>query len=301
MRSDCPACGGLLRGWKSAWSGEPGGGKVPLLKCVECGSGVTAAPAPAEAHETGAYAGTPRLAGLAAPVLAAFDRQRLGLLGLAPPARIVDAGAGRGRFVAAARAAGFDAIGIEPSRRGVEAAREVYGVELQATTIEDAQVEDANAVTLWHVLEHLDDPAAALGRVGSWLRPGGVLLVGVPNLLSLQARLSRSRWFHLDLPRHRTHFTPQGLAALLDRTGFEIARTTHVLAEHNAWGMWQSLVPTREPSYAYHLLKRNAPARPAPLAITAAALPFAPVAAAAEVAAGLARRGGTIAVSARRR
>jgi hypothetical protein len=65
--------------------------------------------------------------------------------------------------------------------------------------------------------------------------------------------------------------------------------------------MWQSLVPTREPSYAYHLLKRNIEPRPAPLAATAAALPLAPLAAAAEVAAGLARRGGTIAVTAERR
>ena len=300
--SDCPACGGLLKGWKSGLAGEPGGERVPMRKCVACGSAVTAAPAPAEVHETGAYAtSSPRLAGAAAPLLAAFDRQRLALLGLSPPARIADAGAGRGRFVAAARAAGFEATGIEPSARGVAAARDTYGVALQAATIEDARVDTVDGVTLWHVLEHLDDPAAALWRVSSWLAPGGVVLVGVPNLASLQASLARSRWFHLDLPRHRVHFTPPGITALLERTGFEVEAVHHVLAEHNPWGLWQSLVPTRPPSYAYHLLKRSVPPRPLPLAVTAAALPLIPVAAAAELAAGLAGRGGTIAVRARLR
>jgi SAM-dependent methyltransferase len=301
----CPACGGLLRGWRAARSGEPDGGRIQVLRCVACGSGATAAAAPAEAHETGAYApGSPRLARTAAPVLAAFDRQRLALLrraGVAPGARVIDAGAGRGRFVAAARAAGYDAHGIEPSRRGVEAARAAYGIELEATTIADAAPGPADAVALWHVLEHLDDPGAALDHVAGWLRPGGVVLVGVPNLASLQARLSGGRWFHLDLPRHRTHFTPEGLDALLRAHGFTPEAARHVLAEHNPYGMWQSLVPTREPSYAYHLLKRNVPVRAVPLATTVAALPLVPVAAAAEVAAGLAKRGGTIAVTARRR
>lgn len=276
-----------------------------MLRCTGCGSGVTAAAAPPGAHDSGAYATTsPRLSRVAAPVLAAFDRQRLSLLrraGVAPPARIVDAGAGRGRFVAAARRAGYDAVGVEPSRRGVTAAREAYGVDLVAAGIGDAPVDRADAVALWHVLEHLDDPAAALARIGGWLPPGGVLLVGVPNLASVQARLARSRWFHLDLPRHRVHFTPAGLDALLDRSGFDVVATDHVLAEHNPWGMWQSLVPTAQPAYAYHLLKRTVPPRPVPLAITAAALPLAPVAAAAELAAGLRGRGGTIAVTARRR
>jgi SAM-dependent methyltransferase len=305
VTGDCPACGALLRGWRAARAGEPGDARVQVARCVACGTGVTVEPAAAGAHDSGAYAtDSPRLSRAAAPVLAAFDRRRLALLrraGVSPGARIVDAGAGRGRFVAAARAAGYDAHGIEPSRRGVLAAREGYGVALERATIEEAAPGGADAVTLWHVLEHVDDPADTLDHVATWLRPGGVLLVGVPNLASLQARLGGGRWFHLDLPRHRTHFTPGGLNTLLDAHDFTPLTTHHVLAEHNPFGMWQSLVPTREPSYAYHLLKRNAALRPLDAAITAAALPLLPVAAAAEVAAGLAGRGGTIAVTARRR
>jgi hypothetical protein len=110
------------------------------------------------------------------------------------------------------------------------------------------------------------------------------------------------RWYHLDVPRHRTHFTPGGLARLLERSRLPPVAVHHLLLEHNPFGMWQSAVNrlTGDPSYLYNLLKRNAPLAPRDLAITALALPLAPVAAAAELAAGLAGRGGTIAVLARR-
>jgi hypothetical protein len=129
-----------------------------------------------------------------------------------------------------------------------------------------------------------------------------VVLVGVPNLASIQARLGGDRWYHLDVPRHRVHFTPRGLELLLRRCGIEIVRTHHVLLEHNPFGMWQSLVSrvTAHPSYLYNVLKRNAPLRSPDLVVTAAALPLAPVAALVELVAGLAGRGGTIAVVARR-
>ncbi len=159
-----------------------------------------------------------------------------------------------------------------------------------------------DAVTLWHVLEHLDEPGAALARIAGWMRPGGAILVGVPNLASLQARLGGERWYHLDVPRHRVHFTVAGVQALLRRSGFEVVRTHHVLAEHNPFGMWQSLLNrvTTTPSYLYNLLKRNAPLRSPDLLVSALGVPLAPVAALAELAAAAAGRGGTVAVLAAR-
>ena len=304
----CPACGGPLAAWRSVPSAEPAFGppRYELLRCGRCGTAVTVGEALAAMHESGAYsAGDPRLARAAAPLLSAFDRQRLSMLSavVAPPARLLDAGAGRGRFVAAALAAGYRARGIEPSRRGAIAAAAI-GAPVERAAIEEATVAagSLDAVTLWHVLEHVEEPGAALARIGSWLRPGGVLLVGVPNLASAQARVGGERWFHLDVPRHRVHFTEAGIDALLRAQGFAPVRAHHLLAEHNPFGMWQSAVSrvTARPSYLYNLLKRNAPARSSDLAITLLALPLVPVAAIAELAAGLARRGGTIAVLARR-
>ncbi|WP_354700344.1 hypothetical protein DSM112329_00613 [Paraconexibacter sp. AEG42_29] len=312
----CPACGTATSAWMSAPGAAYDAGDIDLARCPECGTAVTLTPVPdgVDLHETGDYApAPPRGATLAAPLLRLFDRQRLRLVrwatgggSAAAGTRLVDAGAGRGRFVAHARAQGYPlATGVEPTVRGVDAARSRYGVTLQRAGIEDAGRPDgeADAVTLWHVLEHVDDPAAVLDVLHAWLRPGGVLVVGCPNLASWQARLSGRVWFHLDLPRHRTHFTAPGLRRLLDAHGFETVRTVHVLAEHNPYGMWESGVSrlTHRPSYLYHLLKRSAPVNARDLAAVALGTVLIPLAVLAELVAGLCRRGGTVAVIARRR
>lgn len=305
----CPACGEIaLAPWRTVPGSDPAmAGDYALARCARCASAVTLAPVPPEAHEAGAYGGgAPRGSRLAAPLLRAFDRRRLSFLaraGAHPPGRLLDVGAGRGRFVAQARAAGWEADGIEPSSRGVAGGR-AQGIELQQAGIADAAVPPASldVVTLWHVLEHLDDPGGAVERIAGWLAPGGLLLVGVPNLASVQARAGGARWYHLDVPRHRTHFTVDGLHALLRRHDLEPVATHHVLAEHNPFGLWVSVVSraTRVPSWLYHALKRNAPLRSRDALVTAVALPLVPVAVAAELAFALAGRGGTVAVVARR-
>jgi 2-polyprenyl-3-methyl-5-hydroxy-6-metoxy-1,4-benzoquinol methylase len=258
-----------------------------------------------ELYESGVYrVGTTRLSAVIDTVRRGFERQKLALLrrSLPPLASLLGAGAGQGRFVAAARAAGYDAGGLEPSDRGVEVAA-ARGIALQKTTLDDASVEPGSVgVTLWHVLEHLDSPGSALDLVATWLRPGGVLLVGVPNIDSLQARIGGARWLHHDPPRPRHHFTPAGLRTLLGAHGFIVEREHHVLLEHNPFGMWQAWLDqaTTAPSYTYNLVKRNAALRPRDVAATILIGTLGPVAAVVEVAAGLARRGGTVALVARR-
>ncbi|HET9073762.1 MAG TPA: class I SAM-dependent methyltransferase [Solirubrobacteraceae bacterium] len=302
----CPACGGPLSPWRTVESSEVGLGpaSLDLARCVRCGSAVTLGAPVAEAHRAGAYGGgRPRAARLATPLLTRFDRQRLGLIGPARspggPRRLVDAGAGRGRFVAAARAAGFDAVGIEPSLRAVDPTLGLIPATIEAAGLASGSVD---VVTLWHVLEHLDDPGMALAAIWDWLVPGGLLLVGVPNLSSWQARLTGGRWYHLDMPRHRVHYTVAGVTALLGAAGFEVVEVEHRLLEQNPYGMWQSLVSlgTRRISYLYNLLKRNAPLESADLLLTVAALPWLPVAVAFERLAARRGAGGTVAVLARR-
>jgi SAM-dependent methyltransferase len=304
----CPACGGALTAWRSVPASEPqlGARRFELWRCPACGTAITGGSPEPALHDAGAFrAGRPRLFSLASPLLRVYDVRRLGLLGrlAMPPARVLDGGAGQGRFVAAAVAAGYAAAGIEPSRRGVQRAAQI-GVPLTMAGIEEFEPQPGSfdAISLWHVLEHLERPGAALSRLRGWLAPGGGLLIAVPNLAGLQARISLDHWYHLDVPRHRTHFTPAGLDRLLVACGFQVLEIHHVLLEHNPYGMWQSAVnlATRHPSYLYNLLKRNAPLDPRDLAITMLAAPLAPVAALAELAAGLARRGGTVAVLARR-
>jgi SAM-dependent methyltransferase len=304
--STCPACGGALAAWRRVPGGEPSDPSTyELARCASCGSAVTLGDQPpAAAYEQGQYATTqPRLAGAIRAIQAFVTSQPVRFLrraGLPGRARVLDVGAGPGRLVAALASAGFDARGIEPSHRSASLAIQ-SGVAVERRSLEDHDDSGLDAVSLWHVLEHLDDPPGALAAIRGWLRPGGLLLVGVPNLASLQAEIAGPAWLHFDAPRHRVHFTADGVQRLLDRSGFEVLRTHHYVLEQNIHGMWLALL-TRlgmRPGFPFHFLKRNIDARARDLALTTLGLPLVPVAALLEAGAAAARHGGTVAIVAR--
>jgi SAM-dependent methyltransferase len=306
----CPACAAAeLAPWRPATASDPqlaGAARFELARCPNCASAATLGPPAAlQLYEGGTYAPVRRGADrLIEPLRAFADRDRMRFVASIPPgARVLEIGAGDGRFVARMRATGLDAWGLDPSPAARDAARAI-GVQVMAATVEEADVAAASqdGVVLWHALEHFDDPAAQLERIRSWMRPGGTLVVAVPNLGGLQARIGGDRWFHQDVPRHRVHLTPAGLRALLARTGFEPRRLRGVVVEQNSLGMWQTLLNrlTRERDVAFRALKRDLgdvdrTTRHRDLALTAlAGAPLAPLAVALELAAGAAGRGGSM-------
>jgi 2-polyprenyl-3-methyl-5-hydroxy-6-metoxy-1,4-benzoquinol methylase len=132
------------------------------------------------------------------------------------PARVLDVGAGGGEFVYLLGRAGFEAVGIEPNLGYADHARGAYGIDIRAGTLEDAAFdpEGFDVITLHHVLEHVIDPHLALARIAAWIKPGGHLIVEVPNVMS---------WFHAPRRRfHRAHlhaFHRLGLEDLLSAHG----------------------------------------------------------------------------------
>jgi len=306
-----------MRAWRKATASDPelaGRRDYDLARCAVCGTASTQVPPggiPAPGlYEGGTYAAPHRATDRALePLRALMERDKLRFVrGLAPGAHVLDVGAGDGRFVSRLRAAGFDARGIEPSERGVRLAR-AGGAPVERATVEEAGQEPAtlDAVIVWHVLEHVQDPVRVAGLIGGWLRPGGLLVVACPNLASLQARIGGDRWFHQDVPRHLTHFTAAGLRLLLERSGFRVERISHLLIEQNPLGMWQTLLNriTRHRDVAFRAVKRDlrrGPGVARDLALTAiAGVALAPVAVALELAAGLAGRGGSVVAVAERR
>jgi SAM-dependent methyltransferase len=303
----CPACGGELAPWRSVPGGEPSDrGEYELVRCRSCSTAISAGPAPGvDAYESGQYSARPPRA------RKALERIQLGMMrqpvrllrraGLPTGARVLDIGAGQGRLVEALVNGGYEGRGIDSSRRSVELAR-ASGRDIALRDVASHSDSGLGAAVFWHVLEHLDDAPGALASVHRWVEPGGLLLVGVPNVSSVQARIAGPAWLHWDLPRHRVHFTPDGLTRLLQSSGFEVVRTRHLVPEQNFHAMWMALL-TRlgmRPAFPFHFLKRNIDARPRDLALTVLGIPLLPVAIVLEAAAALMRRGGTIAVVARR-
>jgi 2-polyprenyl-3-methyl-5-hydroxy-6-metoxy-1,4-benzoquinol methylase len=146
--------------------------------------------------------------------------------------RLLDVGAAGGAFVAEAAAHGFDAAGIEPVPSFARAAREQLGVDVRDGGIEDAALGEGNydAITLWHVLEHLPNPLQQLSRLAGALDTGGTLAVEVPNAGSAVAVHMGSTWTSLEPTVHVNQFTPESLREALERAGLELRdlRTTTI-------------------------------------------------------------------------
>lgn len=139
---------------------------------------------------------------------------------------ILDVGCADGKFLWALNPASWRRTGVEFSKPVVELVQSrMPDLELLCGDIYHPALQTGSfdAVTFWHVLEHLPRPRDVLMRVRDLLRPGGWVLVSLPNLDSLQARLFRRYWYAFDdVPRHLHHFSPQSLDILLHEAGFSV-------------------------------------------------------------------------------
>ena len=315
-RTACPACGEpALASWRQAGSSEPELSRrhsYPLLRCAACGSATLAVEETAEAaelYDEGAYSEPAARWGpltRSGRRLITWDRRRM--LGSLPSGvRVLEIGAGRGELLADLARRGYEVAGTEPAAASGNAALQT-GAPVGDAPIEQLEREPASAdlIILWHVLEHLGAPLAALERVRPWLAPGGWLIVAVPNLGSLQARIGGDRWFHQDVPRHRTQFTAAGLDRLLRRAGFERRRRRRPLIDQNPLGMWLTLLNrlTVQRDVPFRLVKgtlrhhsRGDAARDAAVTVVAGPLLLIP-AVLTEFAATAAGKGGSLVVEA---
>ena len=142
--------------------------------------------------------------------------------------RLLDVGCGAGDYLAAMASLGWECSGIDASETALSLAHgKVPGARLHRGTLESAALprQAFEVVTLWHTLEHLPDPLKALDRIHDLLTPQGRLLVAVPNIDSFEAKVLGSRWLEMDIPGHLYYFSLKTLRALLEKAGFECARS----------------------------------------------------------------------------
>jgi SAM-dependent methyltransferase len=127
-----------------------------------------------------------------------------------------------GIFSINAKDAGFKVDAIEMNPAASTFLRETVGIEV-TTTSNPAEALAApkqyDVITMWHSLEHFPEPWKVLQAASRRLKPGGILLIAIPNIESLQAKALGNQWFHLDAPRHLYFWAPQDLARLVNAFG----------------------------------------------------------------------------------
>ncbi len=135
---------------------------------------------------------------------------------------VLDIGCGTGYYLGAMKQAGWNTIGVEKSALAAEAARTHFGLTISDDLKEIEGESRFDVITLWHVMEHLQDLPQVFESLRRLLRPGGTLIVALPNSASYDAALYGEYWGAYDVPRHLWHFAPDTFARLAHREGFDI-------------------------------------------------------------------------------
>ena len=170
---------------------------------------------------------------------ALFEQLINNIMNIKQQGTFLDVGSGIGTLLHVARKHGFTTYGVEVSEWASAYSRNERGLNVVTGTLQAAAYPESNfdVIVINHVLEHVDVPRRLLAEAHRILKDDGLLVVGVPNIGSIMARIQREKWPSLRPEEHIWHFTPATLRRLLDKTGF---RELHFEARDNysvrGWG-----------------------------------------------------------------
>jgi len=156
------------------------------------------------------------------------------------PESYLDIGCGTGRFLRSMEQYGLarqNIYGLELDEAVVEPLRR-EGYQAWCRRVEECveiPAESIDLATMFHVIEHVDDPRTVMQGIARWLKPGGVLALETPNLDSWDARKFRETWWGgYHIPRHWNLFSPPTLSRLFEDAGFEVVGC-RFLTGHSFW------------------------------------------------------------------
>ena len=125
---------------------------------------------------------------------------------------LLDVGAGTGEFLKAAKEKSWKVTGVEPNQNAVALAQE-KGIVLYPE-LKDLINQKFDVITLWHVLEHISNLEEVVKELSELLKPGGILVIAVPNYNSYDAKHYKEFWAAYDTPRHLWHFSKNAIIDL---------------------------------------------------------------------------------------
>ena len=162
---------------------------------------------------------------------------------------VLDVGCGGGLFLRLLRERGHKVMGLDFSLDAANTAWKINRVPAVCGTLSRAPLPDGAfaVITMFHVLEHLFDPASYVEAAHRLLAPGGRLVIQVPNAASWQFLLFGQNWNGIDIPRHLVNFKEKDLCGLVESLGFEVVRRKFFSLRDNPAGMATSLAASLDP------------------------------------------------------
>lgn len=157
-----------------------------------------------------------------------WTERRDALLQYKSEGSLLDLGCSSGSFLNLLKGKGWDLYGVEISGESAKKAKERTGAKIFVGDVLEAPFapESFDAITCFHVFEHMYEPKEVLKKAWEWLKPGGVFLAIMPNIDCSEARFYKSYWYPLELPRHLFHFSPTSLSNMVQSVGFRDVKIT---------------------------------------------------------------------------
>lgn len=227
------------------------GDNFHLNRCLECRA-VFLSPRPNEQQLKQAYddsyygQGQTKFAPFIEKVLTYFRLARVRRVNkyMKPPAKILDIGCGSGGFLEGLIKRGFVGYGIELPSKAAERASKISGLNLKIGQLSKADFNEDffDCVCMWHVIEHLGDPKKTMEIIRRILKPAGYMMLSLPNIDSLQSRLFRGKWLHLDPPKHLFFLGAKDLILQMKQLGFTLIQQKYFSLEQNPFGIQQSIL-----------------------------------------------------------
>jgi 2-polyprenyl-3-methyl-5-hydroxy-6-metoxy-1,4-benzoquinol methylase len=157
--------------------------------------------------------------------------------------RILDIGCGGGKFLRSLSRKNWEIHGTEISETAARNAASISGANVFVGKLKKARFKKNyfDVITLWHTFEHIPNPLEILEEIYRILKKDGLLVIAVPNIESFQSKIAKEKWYHLDVPYHYNHYSPETLRKIIEKANFKVFKVNHFVLK-NFYGFIQSLL-----------------------------------------------------------
>jgi 2-polyprenyl-3-methyl-5-hydroxy-6-metoxy-1,4-benzoquinol methylase len=154
--------------------------------------------------------------------------------------KILDLGCGTGETLLLLKKIGWKTYGMDIDRNALSVAKKSGLNNLSLGGYRDLKKYPDNyfdAIRLYHVIEHIDNPSLAISLIKRKLKKNGEVIMGTPDINSIVAKLFKSYWYNLDSPRHLYLFSTFTLKKMIEKEGLRIEK----IRFESGWGIAGSL------------------------------------------------------------